>query len=251
MSDRWDPRISTERGHRRLCRKYSRPLDLCASVRTAASRPPVRKNSEPRRCDASKRGWSRWSSNNSSQNQSGPTAGEPNRTFRTRGLLSNPIIPRWLSVGNSQYRANPASRQARIRKLAWFDAPDRSRDRPNRSLVLARKRGPDADSATFVVGVLFRTTAYPPPERLRLTRHTSNLKLLSPIGFVRRGPARRGCRAHQGQIGFVSHDTAAPGRPAWARNWLCSAQSCRVCHAHRPSAGPNWLCFAGSVKFDV
>jgi hypothetical protein len=33
------------------------------------------------------------------------------------------------------------------------DAPDRSRDRPNRSPVLAWKRGPDADSATFVVGV--------------------------------------------------------------------------------------------------
>ena len=39
--------------------------------------------------------------------------------------------------------------------LTLFDAPDKSRDQPNRSLMFAQKRGSVSDSATFVAGVLF------------------------------------------------------------------------------------------------
>ncbi len=40
-------------------------------------------------------------------------------------------------------------------KLALFDAPDKSRGQPNRSLISAQKRGSEPDLGTFVVGVLF------------------------------------------------------------------------------------------------
>ncbi len=37
--------------------------------------------------------------------------------------------------------------------LTFKDAPDKSRDRPNRSSISAQKRGSKAESGTFVVGV--------------------------------------------------------------------------------------------------
>jgi hypothetical protein len=64
-------------------------------------------------------------------------------------------------AGGCTNKANPAtksrtatgSRKGQPPCRDKQDAPDRSRDGPNRSLVLARKRGPEADSATFVMGV--------------------------------------------------------------------------------------------------
>jgi hypothetical protein len=62
------------------------------------------------------------------------------------GVRSTPIC-RWLQ---SEKTPGPPGR-----KLALFDACDKSRVQPNRPAISARKRGSKPASATFVVGILF------------------------------------------------------------------------------------------------
>jgi hypothetical protein len=62
--------------------------------------------------------------------------------------------------------------QSAIEKLALFDAPDKSRNQPNRSLVSAQKRRSESDSGTFVAGVLFGANLHhgePAPAQARGT----------------------------------------------------------------------------------
>jgi hypothetical protein len=85
----------------------------------------------------------------------------------------------------------PGYRPTRCRReLALFDAPDKSLVQPNRPAISARKRGSKPNSATFVVGVLFRTNAHlrndaeaSPPQvaRIRVSAWQASPRLLLPL----------------------------------------------------------------------
>jgi hypothetical protein len=82
-------------------------------------------------------------------------------------------------------------------ELALFDAPDKSRNRPEWSPISAPKRGPGSTFWTFVAGILFRTNA-----RHRGTKGPENEAEAYLPGQLRGFGLRLGTRLHVSSFRF-------------------------------------------------